>query len=71
MCFFITWEVEDKTVFILTFARLADEVEKAIVERDDNAGMGRVTLGFVLLELQQTVGIIDVVESEVFDIAET
>ena len=50
---FISREVEDEAVFILTFARLADECEDAVGKRDDDAAVGGMTFGFILLEAEQ------------------
>ena len=45
-------QLEDWGVEILIFARLTDEADDFVRKRDDHAGVGRMTFGFVLLELK-------------------
>jgi hypothetical protein len=63
-------QLEDWGVEIFIFVRLTDEADDFVRKRDDHAGVGRVTLGFVLLELKQMVGEIDVLIGKILDIAE-
>lgn len=64
-------QLEQERIEVLILGWLADETDDFIRKRNDNALVGRMTFGLVLLELKQLVGEIDIAISEIFDIAET
>ena len=64
-------QLEQERIEILILGWLADETDDFIRKRDDHAGIGRVPLGLVLLELKQLVREIDIAIGEILDIAET